>query len=468
MGRIGATLSGIERQLLNQLAKANAASALASLRLATGHKINAPRDNPAGFVLLSSFHARRSAALQTVSAVSTTQTMGAEAQLAIDQIRVQLDTIREKALADEDQDLTADQRAANQAAIDAAIAEINRLASSSQGDKRLLDGSADFTYAGVNSAQVRDVRAMSLGGAASLVISGVVTAEGTQAQLTHAVGGSTISSNAIFELSGARGATTFEVTAGESLADVVERVNQASHRTGVTAAVQGTSIQFTSVDYGSSASVAVEVTSGSFSTTGGGQATGTDAQAILNGRSYTAQGNRFSLSLGSAQAQLELAAGFSGVLAPVTISGSPPEFVVSPDLAAPAALPLPSLSAARLGGVSGALSELATGGDASGLGDNASQAIRIVDEALGQLTVVEGQVDGFVNQTLQSTHSLMSGIAAETQLAIDSIDGIDEEEELLQVSRQQVLAGNIVAALQILSDQRAGIVDILRKAAGLP
>ena len=38
MGRIGATLSGIERTLLNRLAEANTAAALNSLRLASQKK----------------------------------------------------------------------------------------------------------------------------------------------------------------------------------------------------------------------------------------------------------------------------------------------------------------------------------------------------------------------------------------------------------------------------------------------
>ena len=53
MGRIGTTISGIERTLLNRAAAANAAASTNLLRLATLQKINTPADNPSGFVTLS-------------------------------------------------------------------------------------------------------------------------------------------------------------------------------------------------------------------------------------------------------------------------------------------------------------------------------------------------------------------------------------------------------------------------------
>ena len=88
-------------------------------------------------------------------------------QLALDQIRANLDVIRTKALEDENQTLTANQRAANQAAIDAAIVEINRLAASDINGRRVLDGSANFRFSGLNPSQVADLRVYSTGWASA-------------------------------------------------------------------------------------------------------------------------------------------------------------------------------------------------------------------------------------------------------------------------------------------------------------
>ena len=55
MSRIGATISGIERFLLNHLANVDEAAIQNSVRLATGEKVNKPSDNPAAFFLISNF-----------------------------------------------------------------------------------------------------------------------------------------------------------------------------------------------------------------------------------------------------------------------------------------------------------------------------------------------------------------------------------------------------------------------------
>jgi flagellin-like hook-associated protein FlgL len=53
LGRIGATITGVELRLLNQLSEANAAASLNALRLATGKRINSAADDPSGFIDLS-------------------------------------------------------------------------------------------------------------------------------------------------------------------------------------------------------------------------------------------------------------------------------------------------------------------------------------------------------------------------------------------------------------------------------
>ena len=53
MARIGPTLSGVERMLLNRLAESEAAVTLNNLRLATEKRIQSPGDDPSAFVALS-------------------------------------------------------------------------------------------------------------------------------------------------------------------------------------------------------------------------------------------------------------------------------------------------------------------------------------------------------------------------------------------------------------------------------
>ena len=53
MSRIGASIAGFERVLLNNLARTDQAALTAALRLATGNKVNVPSDDPSAFAQLS-------------------------------------------------------------------------------------------------------------------------------------------------------------------------------------------------------------------------------------------------------------------------------------------------------------------------------------------------------------------------------------------------------------------------------
>jgi flagellin-like hook-associated protein FlgL len=470
MGRIGATLSGFELKLLHQLQRNRTAVALSSLRLASGQQRTAPRDDPSGWIAAAQLRSELATVTAALGNVSAASSLVSQAQLAVDQIRTQLNTIRTKALEDQDQGLSASARAANQAAIDTAVAEINRLVSSSVGGRRLLDGSADFHYAGVSTAQVAEITAHSLGDAGSLTLSGQVTTAAQQAQLVHTEGTGLITNNATFTLTGDRGSAVLSVTAGESLATVASRVNLESHLTGVTASVSGNDLRLTSLEAGSRADVAVTVTSGTFAVTGGdasGIARGVDAVAEINGRTLTGDGQRFEVQENRGQVTIEFQAGFSGALAPITVSGTGLRFSLSTDPGRLAVLALPGLQASRLGGLSGRLDQLTTGGALAGLGANAPQAVRVVDEALARLTRVEGRLDGFANATITASSGLLADLESELVEAIDTVDGVDEDEETVVQAKHQQLVDHAVASLAVLTAQRSSLVELVRHLAGL-
>jgi len=476
MGRIGAHLSGIERTLLNRLAEASAAATISSLRMATGLKINAPSDDPSAFVALSRLQSRLSTVTATMSNVTAASSMISQAQTALDQIRTQLNTIRTELLKDEDHELTTEERAEAQANIDAAIDEINGLAATEIDGRRLLDGSADFVISGRNSSQIADLRVHSIVSGSTPTISGTVTAGATQAELVYTGTGGEITQNATLTLTGPRGSVSMSVTSGEDLEDdVAERINEKSHLTGVTASVDGDDLTFSSVEYGSSAEISVAVTSGTFTVTGGngdGTASGTDASATINGTDAetgiaTVDGNRFTISHNGFHVEIEFVAGFTGDFDTVTVSGEALSFALSPSLTHRSTLSIPALGAARLGGQSGTLDRIASGGTVSGLDANTSQAIRIVDEALADLTRVEGSVDGFYNAAVTTSSNLLADLQEDLEDAIAQTDGYDENEETLLLAKNQQLASNALAGLSIVNQQRADIVLLIQQIAGL-
>lgn len=469
MGRISSSLAGMERLLLRQLSQAQAATAASVVRSASGHRINGAQDDPTGLVNLSGLKTQLTAVHAAMNNVTNASTMVAGAQLTLDQIQTQLETIRDLAVADEDRSLSADERLANQAAIDDAVTAVRQLVATRFSGRRLLDGSADFNYPERNTSQIRDLQAFAKGDELYREIYGQVTSAAQQATLTHTDGTGLIANNATFTLAGDRGSTSVTVAVGESLATVRDRINDASHLTGITASVSGgTNLVFTSVDYGSDQTIQISVTSGTFAMPGNNYyAVGADATAEINGRAYTGSGNRFTVADNELRFAIEFSGGFSGAFDSVFVSGDALRFALTPEPNQISTLAIRGLHPEMLGGLSGNLAEISTGGAYSGLDGNASRAIRIVDEALALLTREQGRVQGFADAAIDSSSALLAGMETNLDDAIASVDGVDDYEESALQSMQQALAQNAVSGLAILTNQRSDIVALVRQLAGL-
>jgi len=476
MALIGASLSGIERALLSRIAEANTAATLNAYRMTTGQKINAPSDNPSAFTTLSLLQSRLTNVTATLSNVTAAGSMIGQAQSTLDEIRTQLNTIRTELLTDEDHDLRETERAEAQASIDEAIDQINSLASTQIDGRHLLDGSADFVVSGRNSSQVVDVTVHSTGSfnPVQQIISGSVTTAATQAQLLYTGSGGKTTAAATFTLTGDLGSAAIVVTDEEALSSVATKINNQSHNTGVTASVDGDALTLSSVGYGTGTEMSVVVSIGTFNVTGGngdGTANGTAAIAEINGHTRTGDstdnGNRFTINQNGFHYEIEFAPGFTGTFEPITVSGNALTFALSPELTHRSTLSIPSLQASQLGGLSGRLDQIYSGGSVSGLDENTSHAIRIVDEALAELTVIEGSVDGFYNASITSASNLLDDLQEDLEDAIDETDGYDENEEILLLAKNQELVSNGLAGLAVLNQQRASIVALIQQIAGL-
>jgi flagellin-like hook-associated protein FlgL len=478
MSRIGITLSGIERTLLDHLAESNAAATLSALRMTTGHKINHPRDNPGAFAALSGLQRQLSNVGAAMSNTNAASNVVVQTHSALGQIGVQLDAIRTELLKDTGAvPLTDAQRAESQAKIDAAINQVNVLAASDVAGRRTLDGSADFLVSGRNWSQVSDLAVHATGGGAD-AISGSVTAKAAQAALVYTgTDEDKTTAAATITLSGNRGSTVISVASGQTLSSLADAVNQKSHLTGVTAAVSGTAhtLTLSSVDYGSTASAAIVVTSGAFAVGGGdghGTAHGVNAAAVINGQTFSAsdsrvEGSRFTVNQQGLQFEIQFAPSFLGRFDTIDVSGDALTFALDSDLTHKATLAIPGVQAFRLGGSSGTLDQLQTGGTLAGLGSNASAAIRVVDESLGMLTRVGGSVNGFYNAAISSASSLLGDLQTDLGDAIDAIDKTNDTEETVRQVYCRQLADNATAGLSILAQQRASIVSMIQHLAGL-
>ena len=478
MSRIGVSLTGMERGLLNRLAEANAEIAAATLRKTTGHRINRPADDVSGFMMLSKMQTQLYGVRNTMTNVTAASSMVSQTQDAIGDIEDQLAIIRTELLKDEEGALTPDERVASQTKIDDAIDAIKSLATTAIDGRKVLDGSATYSTTGIHPQQISNMVVYQSGAGAGAPVSptiyGQVTAAATRGELQYEgkTGLASIQADATFTITGSLGEYEFSVTEDEALTTLRDEINATSHKTGVTASVEDDTLTLTSVDYGSDATITIGVTAGTFTTTGTGA--GTDATVEINGQSYDGDttvgrtsGNTFSYYQNGLHYDIEFQAGYAGGINTITIGGGALEYAISTDLSRTSALSVQSLLPARLGGVSGTLDQLYSGGSLAGLDDKTSQAIRVVDEAIGVVTRAGGSVDGFFNSQIASASTLLEEMETDLEDAIDEVDGVNDTEEDTKIAYYQALAENAVSGLTILNNQRLAIVDMIRQIAGL-
>jgi Na+-translocating ferredoxin:NAD+ oxidoreductase RnfG subunit len=110
-----------------------------------------------------------------------------------------------------------------QAKIDTALEALDQLANKEINGRRFFDGSANYTFAGRDSAQVSNIRVYSM---RDTQFSGTVTSAATQAQVTYnGKVGALVQSDATFQLTGERGSATLKVGRNRSPANASNASN---------------------------------------------------------------------------------------------------------------------------------------------------------------------------------------------------------------------------------------------------
>ena len=468
MSRIAASITGTERFLLNNIARFDQATLTAAIRLATGNKVNAASDDPAAFIQLSAFQDRLNIVQNMRKNVDAAATIGAQTQLNLGEVRVQVLAIQSALLQDEGQTLTSEARLTNQLLIDAAITQLDKVAKSEISGKRYLDGSVNYRYAGKNSQQISNIETFTL---SESNFSGSVDSAATQSITRYqgTAGNVDASDTSTFVITGERSSASISTIGGETLTGVAARVNLESHRTGITATVDGDNLDFTTVDFGDDATIGIVISSGTFATTSIAQ--GADATVTINGEAVSASqidGNTVTYAKNGTHIRIDFKSGFSGNFDAFSITDQDvSKFALSPEIADRTSLSFSRVSADSLGGLSGKLVDLLSGGSLSGLGTNTSQALRVVDEALAQLTLANAQASSFANVAVASAASLLSGFENNLIDSIDSINGVNQEEESLLLAKNQALSLNSISAISLLQQQQASVLGLVRLLAGI-
>ncbi|MFT5525131.1 MAG: flagellin-like hook-associated protein FlgL [Pirellulaceae bacterium] len=466
MSRIGATISGFERMLLNQLASHDNAALGNALRISSGEKINSAADSPSGIIRLTQLQRDLKVVNSTTPAIDLATSVGAQTQQNLDLVRTQLNTIRTSLLKDEGLTLSADERVAEQAIIDAAVDELDRIAGLKIEGHRILQGSTDYFANGIDAAEVRRVEVYSVSGTR---ISGNVSAAATQGTLTYFGPGKKISDDATITIDGPDGPQTLSVLDGDSLSSVADRVNAESHNTGVTATVDNNDLIFTTVEFGVDAVVAITVDSGDFDTTGDGL--GADINVTINNSTIEKEqitGNTVSYNQNGTRFDIEFVGGFTGSFTPIEISDERAmKFRLTPEISDITEFSLKDVSSVKLGGDTGLVSDLKTGGSLSGLSTNTSNAILVIDQALAKLTIEEARADAFADVSVASSAALMDAMNTSISDAISALNDVNTEEENLLLQKNQSLAANTLYAMSILQQQQSSILLLVKQLAGM-
>jgi flagellin len=277
-----------------------------------------------------------------------------------------------------------------------------------------------------------------------------------------------LAQDAVFELAGKNGREVFSFQAGATITQIQTAVNALSDSTGVSAAINGTTLELTSTEYGSKSLVEVALVSeapgGTINAAIGNltRQIGSDVVATINGIQATGDGNSLSLNTSTLDLGFDVQAAVTG-LSDFTITGGGALFQLGPNIVTnqQARLGIGSVSTARLGGASGRLYELRTG-ESKSLANNPNAAASIVDEVITHVVELRGRLGAFQRTTLQSNIGSLSDTLVNLTAAESSIRDADFAKESAALTRAQILVQSGTSVLAIANQNPQNVLSLLR------
>lgn len=264
--RIGARLSGVERTLVRKVTQTGDSSLSRVLQ-----SLQSNRSSSRTVGLTDRFESSRLQSQLSRVSNKIDRTAAATSRLgsfrsAIASVREQVSIIKSAAERDSEGQLSEQGRLNAQAEIDGALKQIGRITGKKIAGRSLLAANTGLTndnsISGQDPGEVTNVSVSRIRVNQTETISGRVdqAAERATLQLEGESDG-TVHSTANFTVSGTNGDHTFDITRGEQLTSVRDRVNQESETTGVEAVVDGPDLTFRTVETGASQSVEITLNS---------------------------------------------------------------------------------------------------------------------------------------------------------------------------------------------------------------
>lgn len=463
---------------LNNVSNTQSALNNSITQLSTGLKINSAADDPAGLIISERFKAQISGLNQAVTNSQDAVNYAKTADGGLSQISSLLTTARSLAVAaSNNATLTSSALQADQSELSSIASSITGISTTTQyGTKNLLDGSAGTSAAitdgqavdGINIGGKFNGTTLATGGAITLATLTSAT-QATVSSATFAFATSTVAAAGTFAING----TTFTTSASSTASDVVNLVNAASAQTGVTATyTAGGPIAFTSNNYGTGAKISLSDASGTVLAAAGSTSTaGTNATATVkigtatvnftggsagtDGLTLTdADGNSINLT------QLGNATTLPSAIAIGQVSVGSSQFQVGADAGQTAQLSLGNFAASQLG--TGAVSGLNLSNLDLTTATGASNAIKVIDSAIDQVSSARGQIGNFQSNVLQVGINQLTTQSQNLQSSESNIEDANIAQVMTSYTQQQILEQSGISVLGQANQASQSILSLIK------
>lgn len=439
-------------------------------RLSTGLRINSGADDPAGLIESENFRRQISGMDAALRNNQDALNFAKTADGALDEVSKLLRDARALAVANGNSTVDSTQKQANQNQLNNILQSLNRIsATTSFGSKKILDGSAG-TFASVNDPS--NIAAVSVAGQMSgvpMITNGKLDIAFTQtAAKAQLAGGATYAA-----LTSAVNAGTFSINgyaitigSGETVNDVITKINAASSSTGVSADYNDTTdtIDLASLTYGSDSKINLTDGTGMIlAAAGSANSVGADAQAtvtykdLLGATLATAaftsgkglnlrdsDGNSITLTPTGGTAGLAIVGG-------VQITGGVSSFQIGANADQTAHLNLNSFNSGALGLNS---LDITT--------SDMTAALKALDSAIEQVSSSRGNIGSFMKNTIETNIRSLSVTKENLTATESSIRDIDIAEEMTNYTKLQILQQSGLSVLAQANQAPQAVLALLR------
>ncbi len=476
-------------------------------RLSTGLRINRGKDDPSGLIASESLRAEKSSLNAAITNADRADQVANIAEGGLQEVSSLLtelqglvtNTANTAGLSDQE-------KQANQLQIDSILQTIDRISSSTsfQG-KKLLNGNLNYTTtnvdAGVTDFKVNGAK-LAYGG--DIDVRAVVTTSAQKAGLVLSTGGALNlngGTNSAFtiEVTGNLGSRELSFASGTSVQSIIDAINTFTDVTGVQAAtITGTSsIKLGSESYGSNAFVSVRVVNDAdlqgtgtgifntnaqdfntadassrvqFTATGasnGIRDVGQDVVATINGIKATADGKTARINTDFLDVSVTFDQATSqtrGNVDAFTITGGGADFQLAAkvDIAGKVSIGVSDVATRKLGNSDlGYLSDLSSGKSKNVVDGNLTDAQKVVEEAINQVSSLRGRLGAFQKNTVGATIRSLSVSLENTTAAESTIRDANFATETAALTRNQILVSASTQILSLANQQPQAALQLL-------